>query len=208
VNLRLRDGALAITRTLAAGKIYAQLTPATAGPCLVTIASDVIGAGDPEPGHEAVVVRKKLVMPDAPLIEVRGLIDGDPGTIDLTEAETVVSAGRGMGASANVRLVEQLAEALGGSVAGTRVVVDLGWLPKARQVGQTGKTVRPRLYIACGLSGATQHTMGMKHSDTVIAINTDPAAPIFKIADLSVTADAIELLPLLTEKCRRSIVEA
>jgi electron transfer flavoprotein alpha subunit len=207
VNVRLRDDGLEITRALAAGKIHAQLMAVVAGPCLVTVASDVIGTDDPDAGREAVVVRKHLVTPAAPLIEVRGLIGSDPATVDLTEAETVVSVGRGMGAAENVRLVERLAQVLGGSVAGTRVAVDLGWLPKTRQVGQTGKTVRPRLYVACGLSGATQHTMGMKQSDTIIAINTDPSAPIFKIADLSVTADAVELLPLLAEKCRRAIVE-
>jgi electron transfer flavoprotein alpha subunit len=207
VDVRVRDDGLELTRTLAAGKIHARLTAATAGPSLVTIASDVIGRGAPDPARHAAVVRKRLLPPATPLIKVRDLIDGDPETIDLGEAQTVVAAGRGMGASANIRLVEQLAEALGGSVAGTRVAVDLGWLPKARQVGQTGKTVRPRLYVACGLSGATQHTMGMKRSETIIAINTDPAAPIFKIADLAVTADAVELLPLLAEKCRRAISE-
>lgn len=203
-DVRTHDGALQVTRALAAGKVHARLTPAVEGTCLLTVASDVIVADDPDPEREAVIVREQLAVPNTPLIEVRELLDGDPGTIDLTEAETVVSVGRGLGAAENVRLAEQLAEVLGGSVGATRVVVDLGWLPKARQVGQTGKTVRPRLYVACGLSGATQHTMGMKQSDTVIAINTDPVAPIFKIADLAVTMDAVTLLPLLVEKCRRS----
>ncbi len=206
-NIRTPDGELEITRTLAAGKVHAQVTAATPDPCLVTIAPDVIGLGDVDPSREATVVREPLVRPDAPLIEVLGFTKGDPRTVDLTEAEKVVSAGRGMGAAENVKLVEDLAGALGGSVGGTRVAVDLGWLPKARQVGQTGKTVQPRLYVACGLSGATQHTMGMKQSETIVAINTDPSAPIFKISDLAVTADAVELLPVLTKKCRQASVE-
>lgn len=206
-SVRVRDGDLEITRTLAAGKVHAQLTAATPAPCLVTIAPDVIGRGDLDPSRRATVVREPLATPDAPLIEVRGFVTGDARTVDLTEAEKVISAGRGMGAAENVKLVEDLADALGGSVGGTRVAVDLGWLPKARQVGQTGKTVRPRLYVACGLSGATQHTMGMKQSETIVAINTDPSAPIFKIADLAVTADAVELLPILTKKCRQAISE-
>lgn len=202
VNMRLRDGGLEVTRALAGGGIHAQLTPATAGPCIVTIGADVLGAADPSPGRAAVVDRKELVVPEERFIEACGVMKSDPATIDLSEAEIVVSVGRGMGSAENVRLAHQLAEALGGVLAGTRVAVDLGWLPKARQVGQTGKTIQPRLYIACGLSGATQHTMGMKQSDNIIAINIDPVAPIFKIADLSIGADAVELLPFLAEKCR------
>jgi electron transfer flavoprotein alpha subunit len=99
--------------------------------------------------------------------------------------------------------VQELADALGGSVGATRVVVDLGWLPKDRQVGQTGKTVTPRLYVACGISGATAHTIGMKDAATIIAINTDAAAPIFKIADLGVQADVSSVLPVLAARCRR-----
>jgi electron transfer flavoprotein alpha subunit len=114
------------------------------------------------------VDRKELVVPEERFIEACGVMKSDPATIDLSEAEIVVSVGRGMGSAENVRLAHQLAEALGGVLAGTRVAVDLGWLPKARQVGQTGKTIQPRLYIACGLSGATQHTMGMKQSDNII----------------------------------------
>lgn len=207
VGIRVTDGVAQVTRALAAGKIHARLTPATEGPCLVTFEPDVIGVGDRDPTRKATVVREPLATLDAPLINVRGFMRANPETMELSEAETVVSAGRGMGAPENIKLVEELAGALDGSVGGTRAAVDLGWLPKARQVGQTGKTVRPRLYVACGLSGATQHTMGMKQSETIVAINTDPSAPIFKIADLAITANAIELLPVLAKKCRQAAGE-
>ncbi len=201
VNLRVIDGIFEVTRTLAAGKIHIRLTPSAAGPCLVTIAPGVIGVGNQDETRKATVIREKLTTPDMQRIEVQALIRATPDTIDLTEAEIVVSAGRGMGTFENIRLVENLAASLGGSVGGTRVAVDLGWLPKERQVGQTGKSVCPQLYMACGLSGATQHIMGIKQSETIVAINTDPNAPIFKIADLAVTVDAVELLPVLAVKC-------
>jgi electron transfer flavoprotein alpha subunit len=204
VDIRARDGEWEITRALAAGRIHVRLTPSADAPTLVTFAPEVLGTATQDLTRSATLVRDVLAKPDMRRVDVRGFVRASPETIDLTEAETVVSAGRGLGAPGNIKLVEELAAALGGSVGGTRVAVDLGWLPKARQVGQTGKTVRPRLYVACGLSGATQHVMGMKQSETIVAINTDPNAPIFKIADLAVAADAIGLLPTLTEKCARA----
>ena len=195
---------LQITRALAGGSVQAHLTGVGGGPCVVTIGHGAVNASPPDPTRRATLQREHLRAPDGPLLEGRGFVAGDPAEVDLTAVDTIVAAGRGMGECANLRFVQELADVLGGAVAGTRVAVDLGWLPKTRQVGQTGKIVAPRLYIACALSGAIQHTMGMKGSDTVIAINLDASAPIFRIADLAVEADAIELLPILTEKCRRA----
>jgi electron transfer flavoprotein alpha subunit len=110
-----------------------------------------------------------------------------------------VSVGRGMGGPENVPLVEALAKALGGEVAATRAVVDAGWVPYSMQVGQTGKTVSPKLYIACGVSGAIQHKVGMASAGTIIAINKDGNAPIFEFADVGVVGDALAILPKLTE---------
>jgi len=148
-------------------------------------------------------VREELAVPEAAPVAVGEFIASDPRTLDISEAEIVVSAGRGIGSRENIRLVQELADALGGSVGGTRVVVDLGWLPKDRQVGQTGKTVTPRLYVACGISGATAHTMGMKDAATIIAINTDAAAPIFRIAHLALQTDVSGFLPVLAARCLR-----
>ena len=119
--------------------------------------------------------------------------------VDITEADILVSVGRGMGGPENVPLVEALANALGGEVAATRAVVDAGWVPYSMQVGQTGKTVSPKLYIACGVSGAIQHKVGMASAGTIIAINKDQNAPIFEFADVGVVGDALAILPKLTE---------
>jgi len=121
------------------------------------------------------------------------------GGVDITEADILVTVGRGMGGPENVPLVEALAKALGGEVAATRAVVDAGWVPYSMQVGQTGKTVAPKLYIACGVSGAIQHKVGMANAGTIVAINKDANAPIFEFADVGVIGDALTILPKLTE---------
>jgi electron transfer flavoprotein alpha subunit len=122
--------------------------------------------------------------------------------INLEEADVIVAGGRGMKKPENFALLRELADLLGGSVAASRAATDAGWIPSAYQVGQTGKTVAPKLYIACGISGALQHIVGMSGSDVIVAINTDPNAPIFKLADYSIVGDVLEVIPAMIREIK------
>ena len=128
---------------------------------------------------------------------------------DLTQAEYIVAVGRGIArdVEGGLRLARQLAEALGGMVAGSRAVIDAGWLPPERQVGQTGKTVRPRVYVALGISGAIQHMIGMQDSDCIVAVNTNRSAPLMEAADYGICGDLFTVVPLLTEALQQAKME-
>lgn len=130
------------------------------------------------------------------------LIVPEGGDVDITKAEILVSVGRGIGDGDDIEMVEELAEALGGAVSASRPVVDAGWLPKSRQVGKSGLTVKPKLYLAVGISGAPEHLEGMRDADLIVAINQDPAAPIFSIAHYGVVGDLFDVIPELTERVK------
>jgi electron transfer flavoprotein alpha subunit len=139
---------------------------------------------------------------DRERIKVKGFIPADPGTVDITDARIIVAGGKGAIEGENFRLIRNLADALGASVAGSRAAVDHGCLARERQIGQSGKTVSPDLLISCGISGANAHVMGMRDSEVVVAINIDRNAPILKLADLAVVGDLREILPALTDRLR------
>lgn len=201
VNFEVRDGTIRPIRALAHQSIHGSYAAVATGPMLVTIAPDTLGLERPDPGRQARLERVAAAARRS-AVEVRDLVPADPRTLDLSEAERVVGVGRGIGTRANLRLVEAFADAIGASIACTRPLVDLGWLPHVRQIGQTGISIKPQLYVACGISGATQHVLGIREAGTIVAINTDPGAPIFDIADLGVVGDVTEVLPRLTAKCR------
>jgi electron transfer flavoprotein alpha subunit len=197
VDIEEQDGKLVGTRPALADSVYVQVGW-KGEPCIGIFRS---GTFDPkETGGEAEVVDTPVQLEDfstaATMIEQAHEEQQGPS---IEDADVIVAGGRGLGGPENFTLVEELAKALGGAVAATRAVVDAGWYPYATQVGQTGKTVSPKLYVACGISGAIQHKVGMQSSSVIVAINKDPNAPIFEYSDLGVVGDVHEVVPKLTE---------
>ena len=143
--------------------------------------------------------------PDNKYVEIVDIVKSVSETVDIMDAKILVSGGRGVGSPENFKLLEDLAEAIGGEVSCSRAVVDNGWKPKDLQVGQTGKTVRPQVYFAIGISGAIQHVAGMEESDLIIAINKDETAPIFEVADYGIVGDLNKILPQLTEQIKAAV---
>jgi len=193
------------TRPAFGGNIMATIICPNHRPQMATVRHKVMKEAEPDPQRTGEVVRKAY--PKAMLASrtsVQKVVEEVSATVKLTEADIIVSGGRGLKVPENFKLVEELAKVLGGAVGASRAAVDAGWIPYSHQVGQTGKTVAPKLYIACGISGAIQHLVGMQSSDCIIAVNKDQEAPIFKVASYGIVGDLFEVVPALTKKLQEA----
>jgi electron transfer flavoprotein alpha subunit len=202
IRAKVNDGATVFTRRIFLGKLDADVVSDGESPVFATFQS---GAYRPDQAKKAggatvdiidVDVGEIRMTPEAPFQEAKQ-------AVDLTKADIIVAVGRGIKSKDNLALAEKLAEALGGDIAASRPICDAEWLPIDRQIGSSGQTVAPKLYIALGISGAIQHLVGMKNSGTIVAINKDPEAPIFDIADYGIVGDLFEAVPVLTEEIKK-----
>ncbi|HYG12279.1 MAG TPA: electron transfer flavoprotein subunit alpha/FixB family protein [Pyrinomonadaceae bacterium] len=203
VRAVVTDGAVTFSRRIFQGKIDADVVVNGEPPVFATFQSGAYRADQAERGAGAAAVESLQVevgevrmQPEAPFQEVKQ-------AVDLTKADTIIAIGRGIKGQEHIALAQQLADLLGGEIAASRPICDAGWLPIDRQIGSSGQTVTPKLYIALGISGAIQHLVGMKNASTIVAVNKDPEAPIFDIADYGIVGDLFEVIPVLTEEIKK-----
>lgn len=200
IDVELGKGAVKVTRQIYGGKINTDVSLRKSDSYLVTIRPATFEATETAPVKGEIV---RLDPPPGLNFEYKkfiGYVEPPPGEVDIAEADILVSVGRGIREEKNMPIIKELAVAIRGEVGCSRPIVDKDWLPKERQVGSSGKTVKPKLYVAVGISGSFQHVMGMKSSSIIVAINKDPKAPIFRIADYGVVDDLFKIVPALTQK--------
>ena len=191
---------LLMTRPAFGGNTIATIACPDNRPQMATVRPGVMQKIDPIAGAKAEVIEYNPgFTPNNKYVEILDIVKEVSDTVDIMEAKILVSGGRGVGSAENFKMLQDLADVIGGTVSCSRAVVDNGWMPKELQVGQTGKTVRPNVYFAIGISGAIQHTAGMEESDIIIAINKDETAPIFDVADYGIVGDLNKIVPKLTE---------
>ncbi len=199
-NREQKHNQLLMTRPAFGGNTIATIACPDNRPQMATVRPGVMQKIEPIADAKAEIIEFNPELEENNCyVEILDIVKEVSTAVDIQEAKILVSGGRGVGSKENFKLLEDLAEVLGGTVSCSRAVVDNGWLPKDLQVGQTGKTVRPNVYFAIGISGAIQHTAGMEESDVIIAINKDESAPIFDVADYGIVGDLNKIVPLLTE---------
>jgi electron transfer flavoprotein alpha subunit len=204
--IAIRDeGGPVFVRQLFQGKLNADIRPGTSAPQFVSIQAGAFRGDLVEAGSAPI----EKIVPDLNASQIRQRpqepFRESAGAVDLTGADLIVAVGRGIKEKDNIAIVEELAKALGAELGATRPVCDNGWLPTERQVGSSGQTVSPKVYIAVGISGAIQHLVGMKGAKTIVAINKDANAPIFEVADYGIVGDLFEVVPALVEQVRKSV---
>jgi electron transfer flavoprotein alpha subunit len=204
VDVNVETGDVQWTRPTFGGNLLAVIECSNTRPQMGTVRPGVFKKGTADEHRSAEIVKKTIAeLPAGRAKLIERIKEAAEGMVNLEDAEIIVSGGRGLGDPSRFALIRGLAEALGGAVGSSRAAVDAGWISHVHQVGQTGKTVAPKLYVACGISGAIQHLAGMSGSDTIVAINKDPDAPIFGVADYCVVGNLLEVIPALTEEVKR-----
>ena len=194
---------LLMTRPAFGGNTIATIACPDNRPQMATVRPGVMQKREPVADATAEIIEfNPGFTPDNKYVEIVKIVKELSDTVDIMDAKILVSGGRGVGSKENFAILQDLADAIGGTVSCSRAVVDSGWMPKELQVGQTGKTVRPNVYFAIGISGAIQHTAGMEESDIIIAINKDENAPIFDVADYGIVGDLNKIVPMLTEQLK------
>ena len=206
IGYKYEDGKLLFTRQMFQGKFVADVSFAGAGPCFVTFQNGSFRADMVEAASSPAPVETVNIEIPADVVRThpQEVFQEAKQAVDLTQAEIIVSVGRGIKEQKNIALAQQLADALGGELGASRPVCDNGWLPMDRQIGSSGQTVAPKLYLALGISGAIQHIVGMKGSRSIVAINKDSEAPIFEIADYAVVGNLFDILPPLIEEVKKA----
>ncbi len=201
---RVENGKLLFTRQMFQGKFAADVAFAGEGPYLVTLQNAAFRSDQAQAGSAPVENVAVEIPAEAVRVQPQEIFQEAKHAVDLTQAEIIVAVGRGIKEQKNIALAEALAAALGAELAASRPICDAGWLPLDRQVGSSGQTVAPKLYLALGISGAIQHIVGMKGARAVVAINKDAEAPIFEIADIGIVGNMFDIVPALTEEIQKS----
>ena len=207
-GLSIKDGLLLQTRPAFGGNIMADIICPTARPQMATVRPNVFEVPNITYEDKAEIIETPVSIDlQSAKVKIKEILSAEAceDEIPVCEADIIVSGGRGLGCQENFELLEGLADVLNAAVGASRAAVDLGWIAKSHQVGQSGTTVSPKIYFACGISGTIQHLVGMKSSDIIIAINKDPEAPIFNVADYGIVGDLTEIVPLLTEALKNKL---
>jgi electron transfer flavoprotein alpha subunit len=205
-DLKIDGGKLVATHPVYSGKALVDIRIPNSKPQMAMIRPNSFGTTTPQAGATA-AVEKKAANPGEVKAQTLDVVQGAAGKVDLTEAEVIVSGGRAMKNAENFKILDQLAAVIGATVGASRAAVDSGYAPHDMQVGQTGKVVNPKLYMAFGISGAIQHLAGMRTSKVIVAVNKDPEAPIFQKADYGIVGDLFEVVPMLTEEFKKVMHE-
>ncbi len=207
LHVALAEGEVRVVRPIFGGLMHIRVEAERSKPLVVSLQRGAVAVETPLRG-EGTVTPYDVEIPESLPVKAVDLLAEVEGERDLRKAEVIVAAGRGIREKGNLKLIEELADALGGMVACSRPVVDLGWLPLSHQVGISGKTVRPKVYLACGISGAVQHVTAILDSQVIIAINNDPKAPIFRMAKYGIVGDLFEVIPPLIAQAKENKMRA